>query len=126
MTKKDPIRIEPSDNGYRFFIGRHFLLCSMDHGIKQGRFAMSIRGRMEFAQISFALLDRSVQQWHGSGFSPLTMQIRNWMFRIKAQVTDLHIEKLTASGGGIVHEDHKYQISQFFGLRRIRLLKQCS
>lgn len=36
------------------------------------------------------------------------------------------IEKFTAPGCGIVHEDHEYQIPQIFGLGWIRLLKQCS
>ena len=79
---------------------------------------------MEFVQILFAVLDCSVQQRHCTGFSSLTMQVRNWMFCVKTQVTDLHIEKLTASGSGIIHEDHEYKIPLVFLPGRIGLLKQ--
>lgn len=98
----------------------------MDHSIEQWRFAVAIFVGMEFIQILFAVLNCFVQQWHGPGFSALTMQVRNWMFCVKAQVTDPYIEKLTASGSGIIHENHEYKISQVFLFGRIRLLKQCN
>lgn len=100
------------------------MLPPMDHGIEQWCLTVVILVGMEFVQILFAVLDCSVQQRHCTGFSSLTMQVRNWMFCVKTQVTDLHIEKLTASGSGIIHEDHEYKIPLVFLSGRIGLLKQ--
>ena len=105
-------------------IGRHLLLPPMDHGIEQRCLTVVILVGMEFVQILFAVLDCSVQQRHCTGFSSLTMQVCNWMFCVKTQVTDLHIEKLTASGSGIIHEDHEYKIPLVFLPGKIGLLKQ--
>lgn len=70
--------------------------------------------------------NRLAEQWDCADFAPFSVQIRNRVFCVKAQITNFHIEKFTAPGCGIVHEDHEYQIPQIFGLGWIRLLKQCS
>lgn len=100
------------ERSYR--IRRYLLLCPVDHGIEQRSFAVAVMARMKFVQILFAVLDRSAEQGNCPGFSPLAMQVHNWMLCIKAQIADLHIEEFTASGGGIIHEDHEYQIPQIF------------
>lgn len=107
-------------------IRRHFLPCPMNHSIEKWRFAMVICGRMELVQILLAMLDCLAEKGNCADFAPFPVQIRNWVFCIKPQITNFHIEELTAPGRSIVHEDHKYQIPQIFRLRWVRLLKQRS
>ena len=107
-------------------IRRHFLLCPMNHSKEKWRFAMVICGRMELVQILLAMLNCLAEKGNCADFAPFPVQIRNWVFCIKPQITNFHIEELTAPGGSIVHEDHKYQSPQIFRLRWVRLLKQRS
>ena len=102
------------------------MLCPMNHSEEKWCFTVVICGRMKLAQILFAMLNRLAEQWDCADFAPFSVQIRNRVFCVKAQITNFHIEKFTAPGCGIVHEDHEYQIPQIFGLGWIRLLKQCS
>ena len=97
-----------------------------NHSEEKWCFTVVICGRMKLAQILLAMLNRLAEQWDCADFAPFSVQIRNRVFCVKAQITNFHIEKLTAPGCGIVHEDHEYQIPQIFGLGWIRLLKQCS
>ena len=100
------------------------MLCPMNHSKEKWRFAMVICGRMELVQILLAMLNCLAEKGNCADFAPFPVQIRNWVFCIKPQITNFHIEELTAPGGSIVHEDHKYQIPQIFRLRWVRLLKQ--
>ncbi len=95
-------------------IGRHLFAASHGSRYRTTVLTVVILCWDGIVQILFAVLDCSVQQRHCTGFSSLTMQVRNWMFCVKTQVTDLHIEKLTASGSGIAHEDHEYKIPLVF------------
>ena len=102
------------------------MLCPMNHSKEKWRFTVVIRGRVEFAQIFPAMLNCFTEQGNCASFAAFSVQIRNRVFFVKAQITNFHIEELTAPGGSIVHEDHEYQIPQIFRLRWVRLLKQRS
>lgn len=97
----------------------------MNHREEKRCFTVVICSRMEFAQILPAMLNCLAEQGDCADFAPFSVQIRNRVFCVEAQITNFHVEKFTAPGCSIVHEDHKYQIPQIFRLGWIGLLKQC-
>ena len=62
----------------------------MNHSEKKWRFAVAIRGRVEFAQILLAMLNCFTEQGDCASFAPFSVQIRNRMFCVKAQITNFH------------------------------------
>ena len=102
------------------------MLCPMNHREEKWCFTVAICARMKLAQILLAMLNRFTEQWDCADFAPFSMQIRNRVFCVKAQIVNFHIEKFTAPGCGIIHEDHEHKIPQVFLFERIGLLKQCN
>ena len=72
------------------------MLCPMNHSKEKWRFAMVICGRMELVQILLAMLNCLAEKGNCADFAPFPVQIRNWVFCIKPQITNFHIEELTA------------------------------
>lgn len=109
----------------RYRIGRHFLLCPMNHSEEKWCFTVVICGRMKLLECC-TMLNRLAEQWDCADFAPFSVQIRNRVFASRRRSQTFISRSSLHRAAVSLHEDHEYQIPQIFGLGWIRLLKQCS